>query len=329
MCRALPLRLAPRSVPAAAQSAECSFRFHAVINAAVGVSGRLPVRGVPSYGTFDDRTAALPFRYGRNQSDQFVVQLVNRRPGVSPLQVALPEVSLRGHRPAFFRPSLEAYGDGRETVDGVVYTTVRRFTNASVEFHAFGGSNEVRGDAFDQPVPRLRTVAAELTTVPLSAQEFKVIVNAANSTADLPAAVASKFFPKEAPAFPNGTPATPVDQAKSTSVRVGFSKRVSGRPVAAIETYWPPPIHSGKEVLPASTATDDDVIAFVKATPGGIGYVSAWASTAGVKVVELSSRTSPSPTHRCRDAVAMPMPHAAAAESTDRMHSGNAARTAC
>ena len=44
---------------------------------------------------------------------------------------------------------------------------------------------------------------------------------------------------------------------------------------------------SGKEVPPATKASDDDVIAFVKATPGGIGYVSAGASTAGVKVIDV------------------------------------------
>jgi ABC-type phosphate transport system substrate-binding protein len=32
---------------------------------------------------------------------------------------------------------------------------------------------------------------------------------------------------------------------------------------------------------------DDDVVAFVKGNPGAIGYVSAGASTAGVKVIDV------------------------------------------
>jgi hypothetical protein len=168
--------LAASFAPAAhAQTAESAFSFHAAINAAGGVSGALPILGVPSYGTFDYRTAALQFRYKLDAADQFVVQLVNRRLGVSPLQAALPEVSLQwaywqrrgdfgtikvGRDPMprglfnevrfvgtvlpFFRPSFEVYGEGRETVDGFVYTNTKRFGDASIELNAFGGSNEVR-----------------------------------------------------------------------------------------------------------------------------------------------------------------------------------------
>ena len=122
---------------------------------------------------------------------------------------------------------------------------------------------------------------------PASAQEFKVIVNSANSTADLPAAVVGKLFLKETAKFPNGTPAMPVDQAKTSPVRAAFSKSVIGRPVGAVETYWQQQIFSGKEVPPAAKASDDDVIAFVKSTPGAIGYVNAGAATAGVKVIDV------------------------------------------
>lgn len=126
-----------------------------------------------------------------------------------------------------------------------------------------------------------------LWAAPAAAQDFKVIVNSANSTSELPAAVASKIFLKEAAKFPNGTAASPVDQGKASPVRAAFSKSVVGRPVAAVETYWQQQIFSGKEVPPATKSSDDDVIAFVKANPGAIGYVSGAASTAGVKVVDV------------------------------------------
>jgi ABC-type phosphate transport system substrate-binding protein len=122
---------------------------------------------------------------------------------------------------------------------------------------------------------------------PAAAQDFKVIVNSANSTTDLPAATASKIFLKEVAKFPNGTSASPVDLNKSSATRAAFSKTVIGRPVAAVETYWQQQIFSGKDVPPAAKASDDEVIAFVKATPGAIGYVSAGASVAGVKVIDV------------------------------------------
>ena len=37
----------------------------------------------------------------------------------------------------------------------------------------------------------------------------------------------------------------------------------------------------------AVRASDDEVLAFVRATPGAIGYVSAGASTSGVKVITV------------------------------------------
>ncbi len=129
--------------------------------------------------------------------------------------------------------------------------------------------------------------ASAVFATPAAAQDFKVIVNSANSTSDLTAAVAVKIFLKETTKFPNGSAATPVDQGKSSPVRAAFSKSVIGRPVSAVESYWQQQIFSGKEVPPAAKSSDDDVVAFVKGNPGAIGYVSAAASTAGVKVIDV------------------------------------------
>lgn len=171
----LPLLAVSMPAHASAQSGEPAFEFHAAINAGAGVSGKLPILGIPSFGTFDYRNAALQFRYRLENKDQFVVQFVNRRIGVSPLQAALPEVSLQwaywqrrgdwgtvkvGRNPMprglfneirfvgtvlpFFRPSFEIYGEGRETVDGVVLARTVHLGDTKVELNIFGGSNEVR-----------------------------------------------------------------------------------------------------------------------------------------------------------------------------------------
>lgn len=122
---------------------------------------------------------------------------------------------------------------------------------------------------------------------PLQAQEFKVIVNSANSTSELTADVATKVFLKQSLKFPNGTVAQPVDLGKAAPARVAFTRAVLGRAVGAVESYWQQQIFSGKDVPPPAKASDDDVIAFVKANPGAIGYVSGGAPLAGVKVVTV------------------------------------------
>ena len=130
-------------------------------------------------------------------------------------------------------------------------------------------------------------VASLVTTGTVQAQDFKVIVNSANATASLSASDASKIFLKESTKFPGGSSATPVDQGKASPIRAAFSKAVIGRSVGAVETYWQQQIFSGKEVPPATRSSDDDIVAFVKANPSAIGYVSASVSTVGVKVVDV------------------------------------------
>ena len=120
-----------------------------------------------------------------------------------------------------------------------------------------------------------------------SAQEIKIVANSAVGVSDITTDLASKIFLKQAAKFADGSPATPIYQAKTTPARIAFDKVVLGKTVAAVETFWQGQIFSGKDTPPASKASDDDVIAFVKATPGGIGYVSGAASTAGVKVLVL------------------------------------------
>ena len=80
------------------------------------------------------------------------------------------------------------------------------------------------------------------------------------------------------------------------SIRSSRSTRGCARPSpsrctsgasAAIAAYWNALIFSGRELPPLEKATDADVIAYVRATPGAIGYVSAGADIAGVKLLAV------------------------------------------
>lgn len=126
-----------------------------------------------------------------------------------------------------------------------------------------------------------------LFAAPAAAQDFKVIVNSANSTTELDRTVASKLFLRQSSKFPNGTAAQPVDHDKSSALRESFSKTVLGRSASAVATFWQQQIFSGKEMPPPVKPSDAEVIAYIKATPGGIGYVSAGTPTDGVKVIDV------------------------------------------
>jgi ABC-type phosphate transport system substrate-binding protein len=121
----------------------------------------------------------------------------------------------------------------------------------------------------------------------LAAQDYKVVVNSANTASDISSDALSKIFLKQVSKFPDGAAATPVEPAKASPARAAFAKVVLGRTVQNLESFWQQQIFSGKDVPPANKATDDDVVAFVKSNPAAIGYVSGSAAVAGVKVVTV------------------------------------------
>jgi ABC-type phosphate transport system substrate-binding protein len=114
-----------------------------------------------------------------------------------------------------------------------------------------------------------------------AAQGYVVVVNAASSVSTISKAELSNVFLKKSSKL------TPVDQQKGTAVRDAFSKTVLGRPASAVATYWQQQIFAGKDVPPPEKGDDAAVLAFVKSTPNGVGYVSAGADVGGVKTVTV------------------------------------------
>jgi ABC-type phosphate transport system substrate-binding protein len=117
---------------------------------------------------------------------------------------------------------------------------------------------------------------------------FVVIVHSSNGVGALTKAQASELFLKKTTKWSGGEGVQPVDLKATSPTREKFSQAVHGKSAAAISTYWSRLVFSGRETSPPEKASDDEVIAFVKANPGAVGYVAAGASTAGVKVVTLN-----------------------------------------
>lgn len=139
---------------------------------------------------------------------------------------------------------------------------------------------------------RLRVFAFLVAAIigPLSsadAQDFKLIAHPSVAASDVPADAIAKIFTKQSKKLPDGSTVTPADLGKDSPVRAAFTKAIHGKSVAAIETFWQQQIFSGKEVPPASKSSDADMLAWVRSTPGAIGYVSAGAGTDGVKVIAV------------------------------------------
>jgi ABC-type phosphate transport system substrate-binding protein len=118
---------------------------------------------------------------------------------------------------------------------------------------------------------------------------FKIVVNGANPVAALSRREMSRLFLKKTTAWPGGQMVQPVDQLEGISVRRLFSREVLERDVPAVKSYWQQMIFSGRSVPPPEKNSDAEVLAYVRANPGAIGYVAAETEPgAGVAVLSLT-----------------------------------------
>jgi ABC-type phosphate transport system substrate-binding protein len=119
------------------------------------------------------------------------------------------------------------------------------------------------------------TGAAELRG---QAAGFKLIVPIANPATKIRRADAAAFFLRKAVRWGHGATAVPVDQSMTSAIRSRFSDRILGQPIVAMRTYWQQQMFSGTLKPPPVKTSDDEVIAFVAADPGAVGYVSDTAT---------------------------------------------------
>lgn len=64
-----------------------------------------------------------------------------------------------------------------------------------------------------------------------------------------------------------------------------FVEDLVGRSEHRFATYWRQMVFTGKGVPPRSFDTEEDLVGFVKMTPGAVGYVSPATDVTGVKTL--------------------------------------------
>ena len=58
--------------------------------------------------------------------------------------------------------------------------------------------------------------------------------------------------------------------------------------ISAVQNFWLQQVYSGRNTPPPVKATDAEVLAYVAATPGAIGYRGAAPAAGGVKVLTVT-----------------------------------------
>lgn len=116
---------------------------------------------------------------------------------------------------------------------------------------------------------------------------YKIVTYPANPATRISKTEVAAIFLKRAYRWSDGPAVFPVEPRRNSPVREKFSMDFFGKPASAIALYWNQQIFSGKGFPPPEKATDAEIVAYVKATTGSIGYVSPSADVSGVKVLTL------------------------------------------
>jgi ABC-type phosphate transport system substrate-binding protein len=110
-----------------------------------------------------------------------------------------------------------------------------------------------------------------------AAAPFRVVVHPQVKGSQIPRAVLTAIFLKQALKWGDGSAVVPVDQSVQSTVRRAFSADVLKQGIVEVQVYWQRRITAGQVPPPVKTS-DEEVLAFVASTPGAIGYVSAAAA---------------------------------------------------
>lgn len=117
-------------------------------------------------------------------------------------------------------------------------------------------------------------------------QRFKVIVHPDNpSDAVSRDFLRSAYLKKETEW--HGKTLRPIDLSAKHGVRDQFTKEVIRKTPSQLRTYWNQQVFSGKGVPPPEVAAPSDVVQYVLANPGAVGYVPADVDTGKAKVIPL------------------------------------------
>jgi hypothetical protein len=132
----------------------------------------------------------------------------------------------------------------------------------------------------------IATVVGFCAAVTASAGDIKVIANPSVGASSVSADEIKGVFLATKTSLSDGSHVEPVLE-KDGPAHEAFLKQFIGKTDTALETYYRSLVFTGKASMPKTLAADAEVVAYVAKTKGAIGYVSAAASTAGVKTLEV------------------------------------------
>lgn len=127
-------------------------------------------------------------------------------------------------------------------------------------------------------------VLAVVLNTALAAEGIVVIVNKENGN-PVDKDLIVKIYTGATKAWPDGTPAFPLDQAESNPIRGQFYNDVIGKSKVTMRAIWAQNIFSGKALPPKLANPDEQMKDIVRSNKNAIGYIKASSADGSVKVI--------------------------------------------
>ncbi len=132
----------------------------------------------------------------------------------------------------------------------------------------------------------IATVALVFASTSAWAGSVKVIANPSVKASSVSASELKSVFLQEKNSLADGTHVEPVLE-KGGAAHDAFLKEYLDKTDDALQRYYRSLVFTGKGSMPKTVSSDAEVVAYVAKTKGAVGYVSAGASTDGVKTLDV------------------------------------------
>ena len=133
------------------------------------------------------------------------------------------------------------------------------------------------------------TLGAAMAPAANGTQEFQVVVHPGVRGTWISRVNLQALFTGRTDRWGDKTSVRPVDQSLKTPVRRAFTTSVLGRSMGEIQRYWQDRVAADRVFPPPIKSSDEEVLGFVAATAGAVGYVGPDTTIPeGVKVISVT-----------------------------------------
>jgi ABC-type phosphate transport system substrate-binding protein len=119
------------------------------------------------------------------------------------------------------------------------------------------------------------------------AAAFKVIANSSVQVASLSRAELSDLFLKRTIRWASGDLVQVAEPRETSPLYEAFCREVHHKSMNVLKAYWTRLTFAGRATPPITKANDDDLVEYVRSTPGAITYVAVGTPTPGVKEIAI------------------------------------------